>query len=70
MIRLKLWLGALLTGLGVLAGWGRAQRKDGAQKAISDMKGRDHENAADIRNRVEREHVGRVSAYADRGYRD
>ena len=70
MTRLKLWLSALLVGLVVLAGWGRAQRNDGARKAITDMKGRDHENAADIRDRVEREHADRVSAFANRGYRD
>ena len=70
MTRLKLWLGALLAGLAALAAWGRAQSKNGARKAITDMKGRDHENAADIRDRVEREHADRVSAFANRGYRD
>lgn len=64
--RLARWL-ALLAAV-VLAVF--AIRRDAKRDAIRDMEEDDHENAADLRDRVERDLPERLRQYASHGFRD
>lgn len=61
---------------GVVGVWGygahkeRKGRKAGREETYIEAKARDHEKAAEIRNRVERDLDGVVREFDDAGYRD
>ncbi|KIC39349.1 hypothetical protein [Leisingera sp. ANG-M7] len=59
--------GALLSGL-VL--WGQSKKKQGRDETYIEMRAKDHENADQIRDRVDRNLDERVRKLDDAGWRD
>jgi hypothetical protein len=64
------WLGAALVALLAFAGIIAQQRHDAAQDERREAENDDYENAADIRNRVERNLDDRVREFDGSGFRD
>ena len=56
-------LGAGLAAIGLI-------RRDAARDALTQAENDDHENAADIRDRVERDLAGELRKHDDAGWRD
>ena len=63
-----------LVGAGVLVaallGLGRSKKVEGKREERAEAKERDHEKAAEIRNRVERDLDQRLRDHNDSGWRD
>jgi hypothetical protein len=63
----------LMLGVGVLLslfGYGKRKERQGEKRAEDKAKEADHENANEIRNRVERDLPQRVRELDDAGFRD
>lgn len=64
------WVVAGVAGLAALFLHGKSQRRKGAKDKERELEIRDHENAKDIRDRVDRELDDELREHEQRGFRD